>query len=126
LHTGTGQGTGIIDLPVAREVTTGWPYLPGSTVKGVLRDACDPGNDNGRGKTFIDAFGPELGESEIESAAGALWFADARILCLPVRSLHGTFAWVTCPLALSRWRRDHNSRNAEQPIPTVKNGHILV
>ncbi|WP_298819062.1 RAMP superfamily CRISPR-associated protein [Chloroflexus sp.] len=38
LHAGTGQGSGVIDLPIAREKATGIPYLPGSSVKGVLRD----------------------------------------------------------------------------------------
>ena len=40
LHPGTGQGAGVIDLPVAREAATGIPYLPGSSLKGVLRDQC--------------------------------------------------------------------------------------
>lgn len=39
LHAGTGQGTGVIDLPIAREKATGIPYLPGSSVKGTLRDS---------------------------------------------------------------------------------------
>ena len=38
--------------------------------------------------------------------AGALVFTDARVVCLAVRSLYGTFAWVTCPLALRRLARD--------------------
>ena len=38
LHAGTGQGIGAIDLPIAREKATGIPYLPGSSLKGVLRD----------------------------------------------------------------------------------------
>ena len=41
LHAGTGQGVGVIDLPVAREKATGLPYFPGSSLKGVLRDACE-------------------------------------------------------------------------------------
>ena len=35
-------------------------------------------------------------------AAGALVFADANILCLPVRSFYGTFAWITSPFCLRR------------------------
>ena len=42
LYAGTGQGVGVIDLPIAREKATNLPYLPGSSLKGVLRDACDP------------------------------------------------------------------------------------
>lgn len=36
LHAGTGQGTGVIDLPIAREKATGIPYLPSSSVKGTV------------------------------------------------------------------------------------------
>ena len=53
LHAGTGQGAGAIDLPVAREKATGLPYLPGSSLKGVLRDACK------NGETRKKIFGPD-------------------------------------------------------------------
>jgi CRISPR/Cas system CMR subunit Cmr4 (Cas7 group RAMP superfamily) len=36
----------------------------------------------------------------------ATQFADARLLLLPVRSLAGTFAWVTSPYVLRRFARD--------------------
>ncbi len=39
LHAGIGQGVGAIDLPIARDVATNRPLVPGSSVKGVLRDA---------------------------------------------------------------------------------------
>ena len=44
LHAGTGQGIGVIDLPIAREKATGIPYLPGSSLKGTLRDLCIDAN----------------------------------------------------------------------------------
>ena len=37
LHAGTGQGVGVIDLPIAREKATNLPFLPGSTLKGCCR-----------------------------------------------------------------------------------------
>ncbi|HEY7420145.1 MAG TPA: RAMP superfamily CRISPR-associated protein, partial [Ktedonobacteraceae bacterium] len=40
LHAGTGQGAGVIDLPVAREKATNIPFLPGSSLKGALRTRC--------------------------------------------------------------------------------------
>ena len=122
LHTGTGQSVGGIDLPVVREITTNWPYVPGSSLKGVLRAACDPGEDrkSDEQQFFERVFGPpnvrdDDDEDDEEDAAaieerirGAGWmiFTDARLLCLPVRSLYGTFAWLTSPLALRRWKRD--------------------
>ncbi|HBT47370.1 MAG TPA: type III-B CRISPR module RAMP protein Cmr4 [Peptococcaceae bacterium] len=98
LHAGTGQGVGVIDLPVAREKATGLPYLPGSSLKGVLRDACE---DNEMRKKV---FGPDT--SRADEHAGSVQISDQRILLLPVRSLKGTFAWVTSPYILRRLIRD--------------------
>lgn len=106
IHTGTGQSSGAIDLPVARERLTNWPYLPGSTLKGVLSAAC---RDAVNGKTGWEAIcNRAFGQiSDDSSSAGWLGITDALLLCLPVHSLYGSFAWVTCPLALERWKRDH-------------------
>ena len=98
VHTGTGQALDVIDLPVAREKVTGWPYIPGSSIKGVFRDAAEKGDQHKR------AFGPET-ENAAESA-GSLLFCDARLVCFPVRSFSGVFAWVTCPSAITRLARD--------------------
>jgi len=98
VHVGAGDSVDVIDLPVIREKVTNWPYLPASGIKGVLRDACRGSNG------FTLAFGPETDRAD--ENAGSLWFADARLLCFPVRSLVGTFAWVSCPLALRRLARD--------------------
>jgi CRISPR-associated protein Cmr4 len=99
LHAGTGQGIGVIDLPIAREKATGLPFLPGSSVKGSLRDGCD---DAQRRKAL---FGPDKKEGP-EEHAGSVQFSDQRLLLLPVRSLKGTFAWITSPYVLKRLVRD--------------------
>lgn len=39
IHPGIGQNEGAIDLPVAREAATDYPYVPGSGLKGALRAA---------------------------------------------------------------------------------------
>ncbi len=106
LHVGTGQGIGVIDLPIARERATGLPMVPGSGIKGVLREALRPEGDADR-EDWLTLFGPEPRSAE-ESAghAGALSLGDALLLCLPVRSARGTFAWVTSPLLLKRLQRD--------------------
>ncbi len=118
LHTGTGQATGVIDLPVARERVTGWPYLPGSTIKGVLRDACDPDleyGENTKNHAFFRAFGPETDHAS--DFGGALAICDGHLLCFPVRSFYGTFAWLTCPLALARWQDDALAAGIDLPLP---------
>lgn len=117
IHSGTGQASDVIDLPVAREKVTNWPYLPGSSLKGVLRDACATA-DGADAALVKAAFGPDT--QHAAEHAGALTFTDAHLLCLPVRSLYGTFAWVTCPLALRRWQRDHEAAGLSPPvIPAV-------
>lgn len=98
LHAGTGQGVGVIDLPIAREVSTGLPYLPGSSVKGTLRDCC------GDGPACTLLFGPPA--ERADEHAGSVQLADQRLLLLPVRSLRGTFAWVTAPYLLHRFARE--------------------
>ncbi len=95
VHAGTGQSAAVIDLPIAREKATGFPMVPGSSVKGVLRERVPDTDAQWRSSVF--------GEQE---RAGALCLTDLRLLCLPVRSLYGTFAYVTSPLVLSRLRRD--------------------
>lgn len=114
LYPGTGQGSGVIDLPIAREIATNIPYLPGSSLKGVLRDEC---KDAALCKTL---FGPETKNiSESNSQAGVLQFTDQRLLLLPVRSLSGTFAWVTSPFVLQRFKRSlaHIGINDAPAIP---------
>lgn len=132
LHPGSGTALGVVDLPVQRERHTQWPVIPGSALKGVLRDACREaiavrddlddlpryddkpdkrGKREGTRRDRADAtlqlnvpFGPPTaGAGEF---AGALAVTDARILLFPVRSLWGVFAWVTCPAVLRRLGRD--------------------
>ncbi|MDW8324683.1 MAG: type III-B CRISPR module RAMP protein Cmr4 [Burkholderiales bacterium] len=123
LHCGTGQGIAGIDLPVQRERHTGWPVIPASTIKGVLRDAarCTTKNkaqaEQHEAKQsqpqhpdadpdVIALFGPERGAFESgELGLGALSFGDGVLLAFPVRSLVGVFAWLTCPMALERLAR---------------------
>lgn len=105
LHAGTGQGVGAIDLPIAREKATNLPIVPGSALKGVLRASCE---DDGN-KICERVFGPETNNAG--DHAGSAQFSDLRLLFLPVRSLAGTFAWVTSPLVLRRFARDCQMAN---------------
>ncbi|MCI5151170.1 MAG: type III-B CRISPR module RAMP protein Cmr4, partial [Candidatus Electrothrix sp. MAN1_4] len=125
LHAGTGQGVGVVDLPIAREKSTGLPIVPGSGVKGVLREELNPsdagkddlqpckdaaGKEVDAKKCWTALFGPDakaINEgAEGSGFAGALNIQDAQLLCLPVRSVYGVFAWVTCPFILQRYKRD--------------------
>ncbi|MGC1378517.1 MAG: type III-B CRISPR module RAMP protein Cmr4 [Anaerolineales bacterium] len=115
LHAGTGQGVGVIDLPIAREKATNLPIVPGSTIKGVLRANCEDETMK------IKVFGPDTNGAS--DHAGSAQFSDLRLLFLPVRSLSGTFAWVTSPLVLRRYQRDCKMANklAFGEVPEVAN-----
>jgi CRISPR/Cas system CMR subunit Cmr4 (Cas7 group RAMP superfamily) len=52
------------------------------------------------------AFGVASDGGQSSSNAGALIPTDARLVCLPVRSFQGTFAWCASPLALRMLHRD--------------------
>jgi CRISPR-associated protein Cmr4 len=108
LHAGTGHAADVIDLPTARMKATGIPFVPGSSIKGVLRDARRAGD---RERTEA-VFGPS---DDPAAHAGALVVGDARLLALPVRSFRGTFAWTTSPLLLTLAKRDLDETNL--PIP---------
>jgi CRISPR-associated protein Cmr4 len=115
LHPGSGTALGVVDLPVQRERHTDWPTIPGSAVKGVLRDRCrenakgthggDRKKTNEEDRDLVTVFGPGKADSASEHA-GALAVTDARLAAFPVRSLRGVFAWVTCPAVLVRLNRD--------------------
>jgi CRISPR-associated protein Cmr4 len=98
IHCGTGQAIGGIDLPILREKPTNIPLVPGSTIKGVLRSM------TGAGPLHPAVFGPDT--ENASDNAGSVQFSDANLVFLPVRSIRGTFAWVTSPYILRRFARD--------------------
>ena len=106
-HVGTGRGVGYIDLPIHRDKVTNWPLVPGSAFKGVWADHFRATEDNRRSDPKLGlAFGRASDQETNASNAGALVPTDARLVCLPVRSFQGTFAWCTSPLALQMLQRD--------------------
>ncbi|NLE93501.1 MAG: type III-B CRISPR module RAMP protein Cmr4 [Chloroflexi bacterium] len=120
LQPGTGQGVGVIDQPVSREKATGLPYLPGSTIKGVLRDYWKLEEI----PYLEEVFGQTT--SAVEPYAGSVSLMDGRLLLLPVRSLAGVFAWVTSPFILNRFIRDCKMSRIQGfpvavPVPTNNN-----
>ncbi|WP_338709152.1 type III-B CRISPR module RAMP protein Cmr4 [Paenibacillus amylolyticus] len=115
LHIGSGEGIGVIDMPIQREKVTEWPMIPGSSLKGVHRDYY---RLNGKNEAWINkAFG-QAGDQD--GAAGALVMTDGRILAFPVASRYGTFAYVTCPLVLKRLRRDAQAAGLAMDIPDLE------
>ncbi|MGF1531110.1 MAG: type III-B CRISPR module RAMP protein Cmr4 [Puniceicoccaceae bacterium] len=99
LHLGAGSSVGTVDKPVQRERHTGFPIIPGSSIKGVVRDFFQVKDSQSK------AFGWAAAQGE-SGQAGAISFSEAKLLLFPVRSARGAFALTTSPLALGRFKRD--------------------
>lgn len=104
LHAGVGQGVDVVDLAIARDRTTGFPYLPGSSIKGSLRDLSQRRDTARSARDTVRVFGPETAQAS--DHAGSVAFGDGNLVCLPTRSVKGTFGYVTSPYLLARLRRD--------------------
>ncbi|MBR5080309.1 MAG: type III-B CRISPR module RAMP protein Cmr4 [Victivallales bacterium] len=105
LHVGAGASVGIVDLPIIRESHTGYPVIPGTSLKGVLADLWNgelEGNKRGKDSDVELLFGADTEKAK----AGKLLIGESKVVAFPVRSAKGGFAWVTCPLALGRLYRD--------------------
>lgn len=140
IHAGTGQQTGVIDLPIQREGHNGYPCVFGSAVKGALRaraeqqkiallKAGDVSNTSlqefqkqaQKSDEITVVYGPPPGATDI-THAGAIIVTDARLLLFPVRSLTSQFKWVTCPAVIRRYQADLLrlgclALNVEVPVP---------
>ncbi len=116
LHLGTGQGVGVVDLPIARAKATNLPIVPGSSLKGVMRDEL---------KTQIDDrdINTLFGKDKDADHAGALAFGDANLLMLPIRSFAGTVAYATCPFILRQYKRD---LALDLNVPTIADNRALL
>ena len=117
LHVGTGQGVGVVDLPIARSKATNLPIVPGSAIKGVLRDEIfqhlksnelykDITDQEEQNIAITNMINTLFGKNENADHAGAVAFGDANLLILPIRSFAGTVAYATCPYILKQYQRD--------------------
>lgn len=100
LHVGIGQAVGVVDLPIARAKATNLPIVPGSAIKGVLRDEFVGAANQ------ITLFGLASINGDGTAHASALAFGDAHLLLLPARSMAGVVAFITCPFVLARYTAD--------------------
>ena len=125
IHAGSGESNGVVDLPIMREKSTGWPCVFGSAVKGALRARAE--RLFGKESLVVNQiFGD--GSTSGSEFAGALLASDAKLALLPVRSLTGHYRWVTCPDMLSRLNRDRVRFGHGQSvdIPKVENNTAFV
>ncbi|MDQ6957406.1 MAG: type III-B CRISPR module RAMP protein Cmr4, partial [Mariprofundaceae bacterium] len=122
IHAGTGQNNGVIDLPIQREVHTGYPCVFGSAVKGAFRAHAEV-----RRKDLNININQVFGSADDEGNASNVSFTDARLLLLPVRSLTGHFKLVTCPSILQRLKRDMQmmGQAAGFAVPMPDQGEVI-
>ncbi|MCZ2340777.1 MAG: type III-B CRISPR module RAMP protein Cmr4 [Bacteroidales bacterium] len=112
-HAGIGRGVDYIDLPIDRDGVTGWPIIRGSSFKGVWADYHRATEEARKNNPQLRAAFGTAGESN-NSNAGALVPTDARLVCLPIRSFRGTFAWATSPWCLQLLRRTLSQAGCSQ------------
>ena len=131
LHVGSGTSVDVVDLPIMRERITGFPVIPSTSLKGVLRqEARDfAASDAGKVKAFTLGIADSLfgAKDDVQKDdkgndvlhAGCVQIIEAKLLAFPVRSLAGCFAWLTCSSALMRFHRDTGLlRHADgKPLP---------
>ncbi len=130
LHVGTGQGVGVVDLPIARAKATNLPIVAGSAIKGVLRDELYQ-QDFIKNIDVKILFGASTDSDDDNMHAGAIAFGDANLLLLPIRSFAGTVAYATCPHILRQYKRDMDLDLAvpilaENTAGVVENSSLLV
>ncbi|MEA5537027.1 type III-B CRISPR module RAMP protein Cmr4 [Crocosphaera sp. XPORK-15E] len=102
IHCGGEGDIGNI-LEISREVHTNFPYIPGSSLRGSIRDEVQSLDTNAANNLF----GKEL-DKEGQMGVHQVWFGDARLLWVPMRTMPlngGTdiFTWVSCHSLI----RDH-------------------
>lgn len=120
LHCGTGQSAGVVDLPIARAKATKLPLVPGSSLRGVLRDEV-------KQEDVAALFGPTNTDRDANAFAGACAVGDATLLVLPVRCLAGVVCYATSPFILSRYARDLRRAGFQAPdIVDPGQSHVAV
>jgi len=147
LHIGAGQGLGHVDLPIVREAHTNFPYIPGTSLKGALRNLEINQVARARGEKpsqveerltknkfdqkeedilrLAKIFGVagEGTEEGKEVGAGKVLFSDAFIVLFPVKSAKGIFSLTTCPYVINRF---FELLGIDQRVKDVPEGKVKV
>ncbi|MEK7434646.1 MAG: type III-B CRISPR module RAMP protein Cmr4 [Cyanobacteriota bacterium] len=123
LHVGVGSDLGIIDLPIQRERVTNYPKIESSGLKGAIRSAFESDIEKIDKAELMEyltkiqlSFGYDGDDKRLVKVldnnkgqySGAIGFSDARILLFPVKSLKGSFAWITCPNIMNKFFKELN------------------
>ncbi len=112
LRVGSGEPGAEIDLPIQRESATGYPLVPSSSLKGVLRARA---RAQQAPADLLALFGSESENDEVHPSC--IVVSDSLPLLFPARSLTGLFAWVTSLETLSRFVRELAVYGVKSPKP---------
>ena len=148
LHIGAGQGLGHVDLPIVREAHTNFPYIPGTSLKGALRNweinqvarvkgekpsqvekrltdknKFDQKEEDILRLAKIFGVAGEGAEEGKEVGAGKVLFSDAFIVLFPVKSAKGIFSLTTCPYVINRF---FELLGIDQRVNEVPEGKVKV
>jgi len=127
IHCGGEGDLGNI-LEIAREVYTDFPYIPGSSLRGTLRD--EVANIDKNAADIL--FGKELNDDQ-QMGVHQVWFGDARLLWVPMRTMSrqggsGVFSWVSCH-SLIRDRAILSNKNyvafPDHPVGTIPGDYTV-
>lgn len=106
IHAGAAPATQFVDIPIQRDVVTGFPLIKGSELKGAFAQklfytlgVSEKNYDLAKSMVFGSSPGERGG------GAGSFNVLDAHILLLPVPSLYGVHAFVTCPFMLNKFAK---------------------
>jgi len=120
VHAGAADSIDVLDLPVQREASTGYPVIWGQSLKGALRQAAvHAGWEEPRVQRV---FGSSIGESSDDGGTtpGLLNVGDAQLVAMPVPTLRRTFAWASSVIALGRLARKYATLGSAAPqVPEV-------
>ncbi|MCW6038868.1 type III-B CRISPR module RAMP protein Cmr4 [Spirulina subsalsa FACHB-351] len=110
IHCGGEGDLGNI-LEIAREVHTDFPYVPGSSLRGGLRNEVQQLDETAANILF----GKEL-DDDGQMGVHQVWFGDARLLWIPMRTMSSqagdVFTWVSCHTLI----RDHAILTGNSPV----------
>jgi CRISPR-associated protein Cmr4 len=107
VHVGADTSRGGLDLPIQREITTGFPIIKAESLKGALRERFRPDQEADRDR-WVRIFGDEPPKDGVRAGTlrpGTLRVHEAQLVAFPAPALARTFVWVTSPLAQARLER---------------------
>ncbi|WP_170180863.1 type III-B CRISPR module RAMP protein Cmr4 [Actinomadura pelletieri] len=105
VHAGGEGASGALDLPIQREVGTGYPIIKGESLKGALREHTRSRLDPATWTTIFGAEPPKRGQAAGPLTPGSIRVHEAQLVALPVPTLVDTFAWALSPLVRARLAR---------------------